>query len=59
MAQLKINRGTTYTITFNYQKDGVATTLVGATVRFTMKTTEYSSDATDTAVRLIKGLFGK
>lgn len=29
--KLKINRGTTYAITFNYLKDGVAETLVGAT----------------------------
>lgn len=47
MAQLKINRGTTYTLSVNYQRNGAAATLVGATVRFTMKTAEYSTDATD------------
>lgn len=54
MANLKINRGTTYVITFNYQKDGVAETLVGATVRFTVKSTEYSADATDTDAVITK-----
>lgn len=56
MANLKINRGTTYTISFNYQKDGVAETLVGATVRFTVKSTEYSSDATDTDATIVKNI---
>lgn len=45
MAQLKINRGTTYTINFAYQRNGTAATLVGATVRFTMKTEEDSGVA--------------
>ena len=48
MSQLKIDRGTTYTRTLTYQRNGVARTLVGATVRFTVKATEYSTDATDT-----------
>lgn len=56
MANLKINRGTTYVITFNYQKDGVAETLVGATVRFTVKSTEYSTDATDTDAVIAKNI---
>lgn len=56
MAQLKVNRGTTYAITFNYLKDGVATTLVGATVRFTMKTAEYSTDATDADASVVKNV---
>jgi len=47
MSNLKINRGTTYTINFDYQRNGVAETLVGATVRFTMKSDEYDSDMTD------------
>jgi hypothetical protein len=53
MPSLKINRGTTYTITVNYQKDGVAATLVGATVRFTVKTAEFSA-VTDDADAVIK-----
>lgn len=53
MAKLKINRGTTYQRTGTYSVDGVPTTLVGATVRFTMKDSEYDSDATD-ATALVK-----
>lgn len=56
MANLKINRGTTYVITFSYQKDGVAETLVGATVRFTVKTAEYSTDATDSDATIVKNI---
>ena len=56
MAKLNINRGTTYSITFNYQQNGVATTLVGATVRFTMKTTEYSTSATDADASVLKNV---
>lgn len=54
MSKLKINRGTTYVITFNYQKDGVATTLVGATVRFTVKTSEYDSSTDDSTAVVSK-----
>lgn len=56
MANLNIDRGTTYVITFNYTKAGVATTLVGATVRFTMKTTEYSTDTDDSDASLVKNI---
>lgn len=56
MANLKINRGTTYTITYNHTVDGVATTLVGATVRFTMKSTEFDTDATDAAALVTKNI---
>ena len=47
MATLKINRGTTYLISYNHQHDGVTEPLTGATVFFTVKTTEYSSDTDD------------
>jgi len=47
MATIKINRGTTFTIGVNYQRNGVAATLVGATVYFTAKTAEFTTDATD------------
>lgn len=47
MAKLKINRGTTYRRTVRYKKDGVATTLAGATVRFTMKAKEFDTDFDD------------
>lgn len=46
MAKLKINRGTTYVISGTFSLDGVAQDITGSTVRFTVKTAEYS-DATD------------
>jgi len=54
MARLRINRGTTYTRTLNYSVNGVATSLVGATVRFTAKSTEYDADADDSAASISK-----
>lgn len=56
MAQLKINRGTTFTIGIQYQRDGVNTTLVGATVRFTVKTEEFDQDMTDASAVLLKNV---
>jgi hypothetical protein len=56
MARLNINRGTTYSITFNYLVNGVATTLVGSTVRFTMKTAEYSTSTTDADASVLKNV---
>jgi hypothetical protein len=56
MAQLKINRGTTYTIGISYKTNGVATTLVGATVRFTAKTTEWDTNTTDSAAVILKNV---
>lgn len=56
MAKLLINRGTTYSRTVNYLVDGVATTLVGATVRFTMKTAEFDTDATDVSAVVKKNV---
>lgn len=56
MAQLKINRGTTYTINYVYQRNSVATSLVGATVRFTVKSTEYDTDATDATAVISKNI---
>lgn len=58
MATLKIDRGTTYTIGISYKKNGVATTLVGATIRFTMKTTEWDADTTDSDAILLKNVSG-
>lgn len=54
MARLKINRGTTYTIGIIYYRGGVATSLVGGTVRFTAKTAESDEDATDSAAAISK-----
>jgi uncharacterized membrane protein YkoI len=56
MAKLKINRGTTYTIEVNYQRNSVAASLVGATVRFTVKTAEYDSDTDDSDASIIKNV---
>ena len=56
MAKLKINRGTTYAITFTYKVNGVATSLVGSTVRFTMKTAEYSTSTTDADASVLKNV---
>lgn len=56
MATLNVNRGTTYTIDLQYQKNGVDTTLVGATVRFTVKEEEFDSDATDTTALVKKNV---
>lgn len=56
MARLTINRGTTYLITFNYQVNGVASSLVGATVRFTMKSSEYSTSTTDSDASVLKNI---
>ena len=52
--KLTINRGTTYSITFNYQVDGVATSLVGSTVFFTVKSVAYDTDATDSSAVISK-----
>lgn len=48
MATLKINRGTTFVIGVSYMKDGVPATLVGSTVRFTMKSSEFTDVWADT-----------
>lgn len=56
MANLEINRGTTYTIGLEYKKDGVAHTLVGATVRFTVKTEEFDSNTTDSDALILKNV---
>jgi hypothetical protein len=56
MAQLKINRGTTFSIGIAYKKNGVAATLVGATVRFTIKNKEYDSDWTDSSALVVKNI---
>jgi hypothetical protein len=56
MAQLKINRGTTYTIGIVYKKNGEATTLVDATVRFTVKTAEWDDNMTDSDAVVLKNI---
>lgn len=56
MGQLKINRGTTYTIGVIYKKNGVIKSLVGATVRFTAKPVEYDSNVTDSSAVILKNV---
>lgn len=56
MAQLKINRGTTYTIGVNYNRNGEPYTLVGAIVRFTIKTVEWDTSASDATAVLLKNI---
>lgn len=56
MANLAINRGTTFIIDFLYKKDGVASSLVGATVRFTVKTEEFDDNTTDSDALILKNV---
>lgn len=56
MANLKVNRGTTFTIGFQYQKNSENHTLVGATVRFTVKTDEYDASVNDASALVIKNV---
>lgn len=56
MATLPINRGTTFTIDVAYKKNGVPETLVGATVRFTVKTVEWDDNATDSDATILKNI---
>lgn len=56
MANLRINRGTTYTMTYNHQVNGAAATLVGATVRFTMKSSEFDTDTDDSDALITKNV---
>lgn len=51
-----IDRGTTYTITYNHEIDGTPTTLVGATVRFTVKSTEFDDDSTDSDALILENV---
>jgi hypothetical protein len=56
MATLKINRGTTFAFTVNYLKDGAPASLVGATVRFTVKATEFTADMDDSDAVITRDL---
>lgn len=56
MATLKINRGTTYSIGVLYKRNGEPYSLVGATVRFTIKTTEFDDNMTDSDAVLLKNV---
>lgn len=57
LTKLTVNRGTLYSRTLSaFKIDGVITSLVGATVRFTMKTAEYSADTTDSDAVVLKNI---
>lgn len=55
-SSLKLTRGTTYTIGFAYQRNGTPASLVGATVRFTVKSSEYDSSTTDATAVITKNV---
>lgn len=56
MGKLTVNRGTTYSINVLYKRNGVAYTLVGATVRFTVKSAEFDSSTNDATAVLLKNV---
>ena len=56
MSFLKVNKGTTFTMTYNHKENGEAKTLAGATVRFTVKDEEWDTDATDTQAQIVKNV---
>lgn len=56
MAKLNINRGTTYVRSGTFSLDGVAQDITASTVRFTVKSTEYSSDTTDSDAVITKNI---
>lgn len=56
MGKLTVDRGTTFTIDIVYKKNGVAATLSGATVRFTVKSVEYDTSTTDATAVITKNV---
>ncbi len=56
MANLNINRGTTFTIGLIYKKDNLPATLIDSTVRFTIKPVEWDDDYTDADALVIKNV---
>lgn len=53
---MKMNRGTTYTIAVKYTKNREPATLVGATVRFTVKDREWDDNMTDSNSLISKNI---
>lgn len=56
MGKLTMDRGTTFTIGLLYKRNGVAQSLVGATVRFTVKAVEYDTSTTDATATITKNV---
>lgn len=56
MANLNINRGTTYTRTGTVKLNGTLIDLTSATVRFTMKTEEFDADTDDSTGAVVKNV---
>lgn len=52
--KLIVYRGITYTISGNYQEDGVATDITGSAIRFTVKEDEWDTDADDSDALIFK-----
>lgn len=55
-ATLTVNRGTTYPIQVAYKKNGTPFDITGSTILFTVKTTEFSSNLTDTDALIAKAV---
>lgn len=56
MGKFNIDRGTTFTIDIVYKKNGVAASLAGATIRFTVKSVEYDDSTTDSTAVIAKNV---
>ena len=56
MGKLTVDRGTTFTIDIVYKKNGVAASLTGATIRFTVKTAEFDSSTDDSTALVSKNV---
>lgn len=54
MGKFTVDRGTTFTIDVAYKDNGLPASLVGATVRFTVKSTEYDSSTDDSTAVITK-----
>lgn len=56
MATLKIDRGTSYARTGTVRVDGELVTLVGATIRFTVKPEEFDNNTSDLTAIVTKNV---
>lgn len=56
MGKFSVDRGTTFTIDIVYKKNGAPASLVGATIRFTVKTVEFDANVTDASAVIVKNV---